>query len=47
MSQPAAFSYLTRQASTQNRKVRTVAQDLLDSVGERVPDRVHDGPDRA
>ena len=32
MSQPVAFSYLTRQASTQNRKVRVVAQDVVDSV---------------
>lgn len=35
MNQSSAFSYLTRQASAQNRKVRTVAQDLVDSVGER------------
>lgn len=32
MSQPAAFSYLTRQASTQNRKVRVVAEAVVDSV---------------
>lgn len=33
MNQPAAFSYLTRLASTQNLKVRVVAQELVDSVG--------------
>lgn len=35
MDQASAFSYLTRQASTRNQKVRSVAQDLVDSVGER------------
>jgi hypothetical protein len=45
MNQSAAFSYLTRQASSQNRKVRSVAQDLVDSVGERVPDPVDDRRD--
>ena len=45
MNQSAAFSYLTRQASTQNRKVRSVAQDLVDSIGERAPDRVDDRPE--
>jgi hypothetical protein len=33
MNQSAAFGYLTRQASAQNRKVRVLAQDVVDSVG--------------
>ena len=33
MSQQAAFGYLTRLASTQNRKVRVVALDVVNSVG--------------
>jgi hypothetical protein len=41
MNQSAAFGYLTRQASTTNRKVRSVAQELVDSIGDQ------QGPSRA